>query len=181
MQFIRHGADPLQSLNIGPQNQLREFYQYVIGQDKPKQYLKATWQKFKYYSNNSYNRNQFNELYFNLLNACEKTGYTLSPQETRYIHALSKNRKQLFTDHDLILHLWFALPIQIKLKAMDRGFIQHYLDAGLSPIEGNVVCMGFYLTYVIFRVCSDELMLTKDERSPLRILVAHTYRQFTVN
>ena len=181
MEFIRRGADPLKALAIGSHNHLKEFYHYIIGLDKAQLYTRETWRAFKYYSNTNKAREEYNELYFNLLEECEKSGHSLSPQETRYVFAGRKPSRTNFTDHDLILHLWFALPHQIKVRSKRKTYISNYLNSEFSPIEGNVVCTGFYLTYVIFNVCSEELKLSTVQRAALRRIVTHTYREFRIN
>ena len=177
MQFIRR-SDPFGSLNVGPGNRLKEFYNYLTGLDIGVLLEKPTWKAFKYYSNNSYDRNQFNELYLNLLQTCETTGHNLSPQESRHTYAHPMDRRLQYTDHDLILHLWFALPLEIKNLSENPSFIQHYLTTDLNPLGDNQVCTGLYLSYVIFRCCIDELKLTGDQRDPLRKLLAYIYQQF---
>jgi hypothetical protein len=181
MEFIRHGADPFKALVIGSHNHLKSLYDYIIGLDKAKLYTKEAWREFKYYSNRNRSKDQFNELYFNLIEECEKSGHSLNPQETRYVFTREKPSRTNFTNHNLILHLWFALPHQIKVRAQNKAHIATYLNSGFSPIEGNVICTGFYLVFVIFHVCSEELALTKEQRSVLRRIVTHTYRQFKVS
>jgi hypothetical protein len=130
MEFIRRGNDPLKTLGIGSQNHLKAFYDYIIQLDKAKLYTKETWREFKYYSSSTELRKQYSELYFDLLTECEKSGHSINPQETRYVSAGRKPSRTNFTDHDLILHLWFALPHQIKVRAQTRHTLRTILIQG---------------------------------------------------